>query len=93
MRRAARTDQNHTEVVAALRKAGATVQSLAPIGSGCPDLLVGYKGKTLLYEVKDGRKSPSAIQLTEDQVKWRTRWTGGPLWVVYSAEQAVRTLA
>jgi hypothetical protein len=43
----------------ALRSAGATVQSLAGVGKGVPDLLVGFKGQTLLFEVKDGFKPPS----------------------------------
>ena len=46
MRRAARTDSNHEEIVKALRAVGATVQSLAGVGHGVPDLLVGYQGKT-----------------------------------------------
>lgn len=41
MRRAARVDRNHPEIVAALEKAGCLVQSLGQIGSGCPDLLAG----------------------------------------------------
>ena len=68
--KAARVDANHVAVVAALRKAGATVQSLAGVGKGVPDLLVGIRGKTALLEVKDGAKVPSARRLTEDQLKW-----------------------
>lgn len=36
MRRAARVDRNQAEIAAALRKVGATVQSLAAIGEGVP---------------------------------------------------------
>ena len=46
--RAAKIDANHEAVVLALRSAGATVQSLAGVGKGVPDLLVGYQGQTLL---------------------------------------------
>jgi hypothetical protein len=46
--RAAKIDANQEAVVLALRSAGATVQSLAGVGKGVPDLLVGYKGQTLL---------------------------------------------
>jgi Holliday junction resolvase len=71
--RAAKIDANQEAVVTALRSAGATVQSLAGVGKGVPDLLVGFKGQTLLMEVKDGFKAPSARLLTEDQTKvaWR----------------------
>lgn len=43
MRRAARTDANQTAIVEALRKCGASVQSLAAVGKGVPDLLVGLR--------------------------------------------------
>ena len=90
--RAARVDSNHVAVVSALRAAGATVQSLAGVGKGVPDLLVGYRQNTLLMEVKDGHKSPSKRQLTEDQLKWHREWNGGTLAVVDGPEAALRAL-
>jgi hypothetical protein len=92
MRRAAKIDANQTQVVLALQAAGATVQSLAAVGQGVPDLLVGFQGKTLLMEVKDGQKPPSARRLTEDQLKWHGAWRGGPLAVVDGVEAALRAL-
>ena len=90
--RAAKIDANQEQVVDALRAAGATVQTLATVGKGVPDLLVGYQGKTLLLEVKDGRKPPSARRLTEDQLKWHGAWRGGPLAVVDGPDAALRML-
>jgi Holliday junction resolvase len=90
--RAARIDANHEQVVLALRTAGATVQSLAATGKGVPDLLVGFQGKTLLMEIKDGRKTPSERRLTEDQLKWHGAWRGGPLAIVDSPDAALRML-
>ena len=90
--RAAKIDANHNEVVSALRKAGATVQSLAGVGAGVPDLLVGFRNKTALIEVKDGAKPPSARKLTPDQLKWHREWSGGTLAVVDSPEAALRVL-
>ena len=90
--RAARVDSNHVQVVEALRAAGATVQSLAGVGKGVPDLLVGHQGHTLLMEVKDGDKSPSQRKLTEDQLKWHREWRGGALAVVDGPEAALRAL-
>lgn len=92
MRLAAKIDSNQTQVVSALRAAGATVQSLAAVGKGVPDLLVGYKGQTLLMEVKDGRKPPSAQRLTEDQLTWHGAWKGGSLAVVDGPEAALRMI-
>jgi len=90
--RAARIDANHEQVVSALRAAGASVQSLAGVGKGVPDLLVGFQGKTLLMEVKDGRKTPSEQRLTEDQVRWHGAWNGGPLAIVDGVDAALRML-
>jgi hypothetical protein len=74
--RAKKVDLNQMEIVATLRKIGATVQSLATVGNGCPDLLVGFRGINYLMEVKDGGKVPSAQKLTPDQVKWHIEWCG-----------------
>jgi len=90
--RAARIDANHEQVVSALRAAGASVQSLAGVGQGVPDLLVGFQGKTLLMEIKDGRKTPSERRLTDAQLKWHGGWRGGPLAVVDGVDAALRTL-
>ena len=90
--RAARIDANHEQVVLALRTAGATVQSLAAVGQGVPDLLVGFQGKTLLMEIKDGRKTPSERRLTEDQLRWHGAWNGGPLAIVDGVDAALRML-
>jgi hypothetical protein len=92
MRRAARVDANHEQVVVALQAAGATVQSLAAVGQGVPDLLVGFQGKTLLLEIKDGKKPPSARRLTEQQLVWHGAWRGGPVAVVDGPDAALRAL-
>ena len=90
--RAAKIDANQEQVVTALRAAGATVQSLAGVGKGVPDLLVGYQGQTLLLEIKDGFKSPSRRLLTEDQLRWHGSWKGGALSVVDSPDAALRMI-
>lgn len=38
-----RVDANQPEIVRALRDIGASVVSLANVGQGCGDILVGYK--------------------------------------------------
>ena len=92
MRRAAKVDANQQQVVEILRAAGATVQSLAAIGHGCPDLLVGWGGKTLLMEVKNPNVPKKDRELTDDQIKWHGAWMGGPLAVVDGPEAALRML-
>ena len=90
MRRAAKVDANQEAVVIALRAAGATVQSLAAVGNGVPDLLCQYEGTFYLIEVKDGRKPPSQRKLTEDQVKWHEEWKSAFLGVVESPDEALK---
>ena len=92
MRRAAKIDANQPAIVDALRKCGAFVQSLAAVGNGCPDLLIGYRGRTFLIEVKDGSKVPSAQKPTPDQLFWHACWVGGSLAVVNDIEGALRIL-
>ena len=92
MRRRGRVDANQKAIVAALRQVGASVQSLADIGHGCPDLLVGFRGRTLLMEVKDGSKVKSARALTPDEEAWIAGWRGTPAFIVESVEQAVQTV-
>lgn len=87
MRRAAKVDANHREIVDALRRIGAGVQSLAGVGNGVPDLLVYFRGAYRLLEVKDGSKAPSKRKLTPDQVAWIEQWPG-PVQVVCSVDDA-----
>ncbi len=87
-----RVDRNQPEIVKALRKMGATVVSLARIGEGCPDLLVGWRGRTILIEVKDGQAIPSKRLLTDDELKFQGGWTGGPIINVGSVEEALTVL-
>jgi hypothetical protein len=91
MRRANKIDANQNDIVAALRKAGATVRIISQ-GEGIPDLLVGYEGETALLEVKDGQKPPSARQLTPAEHKFFSEWTGGVCVVVESVEDALEVL-
>ena len=81
MRRACRTDSNQTQIVAALRAAGCSVQCLHQLGGGVPDLLIGRVtpgGVKLNYllEVKDGSKPLSKRSLTPEEVQWHQGWKG-----------------
>jgi hypothetical protein len=91
MRRANRIDDNQNDIVTALRKAGATVRIISQ-GEGIPDLLVGFRGETMLMEVKDGDKPPSARALTDAEKKFFDDWRGGLLVIVESVEDALKML-
>ncbi len=90
MRRAARRDSNESDIVKAMREAGAYVKVIND--EGLFDLLVSYRGETLLIEVKDGAKPPSARRLTEAEQKFHDEWPGADLYIVNSVEEAVALL-
>ncbi|MCU4576111.1 hypothetical protein ACMHYC_10865 [Acinetobacter courvalinii] len=92
MRRAAKIDANQTEIVKALRQVGASVQSLASTGKGCPDLLVGFRGVNWLLEIKDGQKVKSARKLTPDQIEWHESWCG-QVHVIEDIDQAIKLIS
>ena len=90
-----KTDANQGEVVKALRKAGCSVVSLAPIGDGCPDLLVGRAGHTFLLEVKNPEyrcKSDPGKDLSDDEVAFLAAWRGGVVSVVYGVVEALASV-
>lgn len=89
MRRAPRTDANQADVVAALRTRGALVQSLAGVGAGVPDLLVGWRGALWLLEVK----TPKG-KLTLDQADWLASGWGHirTVTVVYGVDDALQAI-
>lgn len=87
--RIAKADANQAEIVQALRDIGAYVFVSHTLGRGFPDLVVGYRGKTYLIEVKDGNKPPSQTRLTEDEQRFHDEWRGGALCIVYSVDDAI----
>lgn len=84
MRRALRKDLNQKDVVRALEDIGASVHALhQPL-----DLLVGFRGVTLLVEVKRPDKKGWKSEYTKAQIKFRQTWRGQFV-TVYTAEEAV----
>jgi hypothetical protein len=71
-----RVDSNQQQIVRNLRAIGASVQSLAEIGKGAPDLLVGAQGKNWLFEIKSPDQPPSKRRLTPDEARWHSDWRG-----------------
>lgn len=99
MRLRAKIDDNQNLIVDLLRDSGCQVLSLAPMGRGCADLLVGKEyrrcptcGETWrlkLLEVKDGSKPPSKRKLTPHQVLFHQNW---PVIVVENEIQALQAI-
>jgi hypothetical protein len=88
MRRAARRDDGEDEIVDALRAHGVYVKKINDEGTF--DLLCCYKGRTVLLEVKDGKKPPSARRLTDAEQRFHDDWPGDNLHIVLSADDAVK---
>jgi hypothetical protein len=86
VRRAAKVDGNHADVVKALREAHVAVRSIAPMGKGYPDLMCSVHRYMCLVEVKQPGE-----QLNAAQVKFRDGWPGD-IHVVTSPEQAVQAV-
>lgn len=96
MRRAARRDANEGKIVAALQACGAYVKKIND--EGAFDLLVFYRNPsskaehTLIFEVKDGAKPPSARALTPAEQKFHNEWPGQNLFIITSEHEALDIL-
>lgn len=90
VRRAAKVDNTQAEITKALRDIGAKLQMLHTVGKGCPDLLVGWRGRNILLELKSGTR-PCDKSLTNDQILWHHTWPG-QVAVVGSVEEAVEAV-
>lgn len=81
-----RVDANQMAVVEALRGMGAGVTLLHRVGYGCPDLLVGFRGRNFLFEVKIPKGRVKATQEA-----WFHNWPG-QAHIVRTPEEAIRTV-
>lgn len=104
MRRAAKRDESEPAIVKALEAVGASVQRLN--AGGVPDLLVGWRGKMWLLEVKLPLTARGAVQpgrhrgfahgansdMTADQLMWRRAWRGPDPIIVRTPEDALAAI-
>lgn len=75
--RAKRVDANQKAIVKSLRGIpDVTVADTSSLGNGFGDIVIGYKGKNWIIEIKDGNKPPSAQKLTPDEVRFHNDWKG-----------------
>ena len=78
-------DQNQQQIIDALRSIGCTVQDLSQLGRGCPNVLIGYRGRNFLLEIKSGDRVP---KLTPREEQWIRQWDG-QVGVITSIEDAL----
>lgn len=90
-RQAARIDDNQNQIVSQLRGLGMTVQT------GVDDILVGHRGKTFWFEIKDPKKtlkkdgSFKSGAIKESQIKLNRSWKGHYS-IVHSLEQILEQI-
>lgn len=87
MRIKAKTDNNHKKIIDDLRKIGASVVSTHNVGSGFCDIVVGYRGRNYLFEIKSHKNA----KLTQDELKFSQIWNG-QYHVIYSFDDAFRVI-
>lgn len=81
-----KVDLNQPDIVKAIRSIGGEVHHMHETGRGTPDLLVSYRQRWFVMEVKssDGKLNP-------DQLKWIAKHKA-PVYTVRSAEEVVEFL-
>lgn len=79
-----RVDENQPTIVKQLRDVpGVSVAITSDLGDGFPDIIVGFRGRNWLFELKmPGKK------LTTDEIGWHQTWTG-QVNVAYSVEDVL----
>lgn len=77
-------DGNEADIVKGLRGVGASVLDLGNVGGGCPDILVGFRNRDFLMEIKDVKGKVSPVQTV-----WHSRWRGRPVAIVRSLDEAL----
>lgn len=71
-----RIDANQKEITSLFRQLGATVLVTSELGRGAPDLIIGFRGRNIMVEVKDGKKPLSHQKLTHDEMEFHQFWRG-----------------
>jgi hypothetical protein len=100
-RYARRRDACERQIVKALEAAGASVTRLD--GKGLPDLLIGWRGRTILLECKDpddgarnsrssGAKVTNPLGIRDSQWQWWSAWRGAAPYVVTTPAEALAAL-
>ena len=88
-----KVDRNHSLIVRDLRRVGAIVQSTAELGKGMPDILVAWKGRNFLFEIKDPMQPASKQRLTPHEKEFHQIWkTAGQVDVIRTTEEALEIM-
>ncbi len=86
-RRAARTDDNQTEIVKLFRSLGWTVLIISQL-KNCCDIFVSKNGRTIAIEIKNGKLPPSSQKLKTGEQKFKDNWQGEYM-IINCTEQVI----
>lgn len=85
-------DGNQSEIVECLREIpGVKVAITSAVGEGFGDIVVGYRGFNFMFEIKDPSKPKADQELTPDQKKFHSEWTG-QVQKVHSLKEIITTM-
>lgn len=89
-----RTDVNQSEIVKVIRQLGGEWVDCTDAPKAGFDGLTIWRGRSLITEIKDGSKPPSARKLTENEEKTRAKCDarGVPYLILLSADHAIEVL-
>jgi hypothetical protein len=85
-------DRNHHAIVEVLRKYGASVYSLAHVGGGCPDILVGFRRQDFLLEIKNPESRYGKKGFNELQQEFASTWRGSKVLIVRTPLEALQAI-
>lgn len=88
MRRAHQVDQNQRAIVQALEAMYCSVADTSALGDDFPDLIVGYRKRNILLEVKNPAQPKGKRRLRPGQQTWHDAWRG-QVAVVETVEEAI----
>lgn len=84
-----RKDANHNEIFDELRK-HCPVYDISTTGRGLPDGLAWINKAWHLFDVKNPNTGYGKRGLNAVQKKWIQQWPGGPVYLIYTADEASR---
>jgi hypothetical protein len=91
VRLAARVDENHAAIVAGLRRIGASVLDIHQLPN-CFDILVGYRRRTFLVEIKNPLQPKSARKLTDGERAFMETWQGSEYHVIETLNEVIKII-
>lgn len=85
----AKKDANHSEIFEAIAQITA-VKDLSDVGRGVPDGIAWIGSGWQLFDVKNPLTGYGKRGLNARQRQWISDWRGGPVYLIYTVEEALR---